>query len=84
MDIEKSQEVNYIVYISISITILARRLQRKEKSTVSFLSISLHNPRPFQILGDEPEGSFERKIVDGSKESVQQLQDWVKTVEGAI
>lgn len=33
-----------------------------------------------EILRDEPDGSFERKIVDGSKESVVQLEQWVETV----
>ena len=36
------------------------------------------------ILKDEPEDSFERKIVDGSAESVVQLEDWVKTVEKSL
>ena len=36
------------------------------------------------ILSDEPEGSFEHKIVLGSKESVTQLEDWVKTVCSSI
>ena len=33
-----------------------------------------------EILKDEPEGSFEQKIVAGSQESVAQLEEWVKTV----
>ncbi len=37
-----------------------------------------------EILKDEPEGSFERCIVDGSKESLQQLEQWVKTVTSSI
>lgn len=37
-----------------------------------------------EILKDEPEDSFERKIVDGSAESVTQLEDWVKTVEKSL
>ena len=36
------------------------------------------------ILGDEPSGSFESKIVEGSKESVIQLEQWVDTVSSAI
>jgi hypothetical protein len=36
------------------------------------------------ILSDEPEGSFESKIVEGSKGSVSQLEDWVKTVSSSI
>ena len=32
------------------------------------------------ILDQEPEGSFEKKIVYGSKESVSQLEDFVKVV----
>jgi len=37
-----------------------------------------------EILKDEPEGSFEQKIVEGSKASVEQLEQWVKTVCDAI
>lgn len=37
-----------------------------------------------EILGDEPEGSFESKIVQGSSESIGQLDDWVKTVCNSI
>ena len=33
-----------------------------------------------EILKDEPEDTFERKIVEGSKDSVEQLEGWVKTV----
>ncbi len=43
-----------------------------------------HLKEALDILGDEPEGSFESKIVAGSKESVTQLEDWVKTVSSAI
>ena len=32
------------------------------------------------IFRDEPEGSFEQKIVAGSQESVAQLEEWVNTV----
>ena len=32
------------------------------------------------ILDREPEGSFEKKIVEGSKDSITQLDDWVKMV----
>ena len=43
-----------------------------------------HLKESLDILGDEPEGSFESKIVEGSKESVTQLEDWVKTVCSAL
>ena len=33
-----------------------------------------------EILKDEPEESFEWKIVQGSKDSVKQLEEWVDTV----
>ena len=33
-----------------------------------------------EILKDEPEDTFESKIVEGSKDSVEQLEGWVKTV----
>ena len=47
----------------------------------SDLKAALFNLRlSLEILKDEPEDSFERKIVEGSKESVTQLQDWVNTV----
>ena len=36
------------------------------------------------ILGDEPEGSFESKIVEGSKDSVTQLEQFVETVCNAL
>ena len=36
------------------------------------------------ILSDEPEGSFEAKIVEGSKPSIDQLKDWVTTVCASI
>ena len=36
------------------------------------------------ILEQEPEGSFEKKIVEGSKESVTQLEDWVQVVCSSI
>lgn len=36
------------------------------------------------ILSDEPEGSFEHRIVQGSQESVKQLEDWVSTVCNTI
>ena len=32
------------------------------------------------ILDLEPDGSFEKKIVEGSKESITQLEDWVQVV----
>ena len=34
----------------------------------------------FEILNSEPQGSFESKIVEGSKDSVIQLEQWVGTV----
>ena len=33
-----------------------------------------------EILKNEPQGSFESKIVEGSKDSVIQLEQWVGTV----
>ncbi|XP_023325963.1 histone-lysine N-methyltransferase ASHR1 [Eurytemora carolleeae] len=36
------------------------------------------------ILKLEPEGSFEAKIVEGSKDSVAELEDWVNTVSKAL
>ena len=43
-----------------------------------------HLKESLDILGDEPEGSFESRIVEGSKESVTQLQQWVDTVCNAL
>jgi hypothetical protein len=37
-----------------------------------------------EILKDEPEGTFENKICEGSKESIEQLEQWVKTVSDAL
>ena len=37
-----------------------------------------------EILKDEPVDSFEHKIVLGSRDSVEQLEGWVKTVCDAI
>jgi hypothetical protein len=37
-----------------------------------------------EILKDEPEDTFESKIVEGSKESIEQLEQWVKTVCDAL
>ena len=37
-----------------------------------------------EILKDEPADSFERKIVEGSKESVKQLEEYVKNVNKAL
>ena len=36
------------------------------------------------ILGEEPEGSFEYQIVQGSKESLHQLEEYVKAVAKAL
>ena len=36
------------------------------------------------ILDQEAEGSFEKKIVQGSQESVTQLEDWIKVVCSSI
>ena len=55
-----------------------KRIKQDLKSGLFSLRMGL------EILGDEPEGSFERKIVDGSKESVAQLEEWVKTVSSNI
>merc|ERR1711974_255864 len=49
------------------------------------LKAGLFNLRmSLEILKDEPEESFEWKIVQGSKESVKQLEDWVNTVCSSI
>ena len=37
-----------------------------------------------EILKNEPQGSFESKIVEGSKDSVTQLEQWVGTVCSSI
>ena len=37
-----------------------------------------------EILNNEPQGSFESKIVEGSKDSVTQLEQWVGTVCSSI
>ena len=37
-----------------------------------------------EILKNEPQGSFESKIVEGSKDSVIQLEQWVGTVCSSI
>ena len=37
-----------------------------------------------EILKNEPQGSFESKIVEGSKDSVTQLEQWVDTVCSSI
>jgi len=45
------------------------------------LKAGLFNLRmSLEILKDEPEESFEWKIVQGSKDSVKQLEEWVDTV----
>ena len=43
-----------------------------------------HLRESLDILANEPEGSFESKIVEGSKESVTQLEQWVDTVCSSI
>ena len=43
-----------------------------------------HLKEALDILSDEPEGSFENKIVEGSKESITQLEQWVDTVCSSI
>jgi len=49
------------------------------------LKAGLFNLRmSLEILKDEPEESFEWKIVQGSQESVKQLEDWVNTVCSSI
>ena len=48
---------------------------------LSFPQAGLFNLRmSLEILKDEPEESFEWKIVQGSKDSVKQLEEWVDTV----
>ena len=37
-----------------------------------------------EILKNEPQGSFESMIVEGSKDSVTQLEQWVDTVCSSI
>jgi len=49
------------------------------------LKAGLFNLRmSLEILKDEPEGSFEWKIVQGSSQSLTQLEDWVNTVCSSI
>ena len=68
-----------------------RNLQRgpscgvKPEILKSDLKAGLKNLKEaLDILGDEPEGSFESKIVEGSKESVTQLEQFVETVCSAL
>ena len=50
-----------------------------------FFQAGLFNLRMgIEILKDEPEDTFESKIVEGSKESIEQLEQWVKTVCDAL
>jgi len=45
------------------------------------LKAGLYNLRTsLDIFKDEPEGSFEQRIVVGSRESVGQLEEWVNTI----
>ena len=43
-----------------------------------------HLRESLEILANEPKGSFEIKIVEGSKDSVTQLEQWVETVCSSI
>ena len=43
-----------------------------------------HLKESLAILAHEPPGSFESKIVEGSKDSVTQLEQWVDTVCSSI
>jgi hypothetical protein len=56
-----------------------------EKLTFVSFQESLFNLRMgLEILSDEPEDTFENKIVEGSAESVKQLEQWVQTICNAI
>ncbi|XP_059083864.1 SET domain-containing protein SmydA-8-like [Tigriopus californicus] len=51
-----------------------KEIKKNLKDGLSYLRKGL------EILSDEPAGTFEQKIVEGSKESLVQLEQWVTTV----
>ena len=49
-------------------------------TTYQELRLKVNLKEGLNILDLEPDGSFEKKIVEGSKESITQLEDWVQVV----
>ena len=46
----------------------------------SFQRGLFHLRMGLEILKSEPENTFERRIVEGSQNSVKELEEWVETV----